>query len=906
MKQIRNNKSNIMTAKNSEELSSSQLKRLQDELAKFPLGKVSHYRRNKMANSLSKELNTSNLVIRNWFKLNATKVKVITPKPVSEGTMNPRRSSPENVTVQDVRIIENKKIPSKPRSVSLEESSLEPNNSTSDDFLPPPPQNNTNDEELQSIKMKYEELLTEYREKAAYCDTLKEKCHDFIETYNNHNAEKEQEILDYKQKLSNKELEFQKLKESHDHQDSKVKNHILDLQKKIKEQNSTLLDTFEKLKFKEDLVQKKEDQRSSTELEKKMMESKQQQIYEHYRSTLTKKQSEVDEAEKISEELRQKCSTLEKKNSEGIDVLNQVKNELREKLNSRETQLNSIVTELENLRKVNKDLMKSGSNLEKEREAKSQINTELKQRVNILKEHLKSKTVELQWALDKQRELEKESKEKDVKISDLQDIIVKRETQIRDLEEHEERLQQAIKSSKDMDIQLASKMEQTIARKELECKSAITRKELECKAALERAQNLTRRAIQSYKELNVKKNKEISDLKNEVVNKTIQLEKNEIEIKSLNKDVEANRQEYESARRSIESYQELNGTKDKEISFLKNECRTMTLLLEQTDKEILELEKNGEVTQQFCENLKVKQLEISSENKALRGDLQTSQQLSTEKDIEINHLHRKLNTETFGRDAKISAQERELRTLNFRIEDQKQEFERELEKTNEIQLREESNRLKAEERIGELEAEVHLEAVKKVEIAKKLEDKMRLVKKLKAVLLYRPSDGLMGAEECFQQSTTRLQIAYNWPLSLRLGESPTKNFSPTVASLWFNETTGGLKRELENLTDQSFLPKKIFRKMEESQSWDMTGYCWPLVPVKTFLAKYEIQSLLAKSMKRKSPDCHMLERKKQRIIPELMWTQDHSTTTSSTVSPPVRVNSCQMIAELLLDLLFSH
>ena len=94
-----------------------------------------------MANSLSKDLNTSNLVIRNWFKLNATKVKVITPKPVSEGTMNPRRSSPENVTVQDVRIIENKKIPSKPRSVSLEESSLEPNNSTSDDFLPPPPQN---------------------------------------------------------------------------------------------------------------------------------------------------------------------------------------------------------------------------------------------------------------------------------------------------------------------------------------------------------------------------------------------------------------------------------------------------------------------------------------------------------------------------------------------------------------------------------------------------------------------------------------------------------------------------------------------------------------------------------------------------------------------------------------------
>ena len=332
----------------------------------------------------------------------------------------------------------------------------------------------------------------------------------------------------------------------------------------------------------------------------------------------------------------------------------------------------------------------------------------------------------------------------------------------------------------------------------------------------------------------------------------------------------------------------------------------MTLLLEQTDKEILELEKNGEVTQQFCENLKVKQLEISSENKALRGDLQTSQQLSTEKDIEINNLHRKLNTETFERDAKISAQERELRTLNFRIEDQKQEFERELEKTNEIQLREESNRLKAEERIGKLEAEVHLEAVKKVEIAKKLEDKMRLVKKLKAVVLYRPSDGLVGAEECFQQSTTRLQIAYNWPLSLRLGESPTKNFSPTVVSLWFNETTRGWKRELENFTDQSFLPKKIFRKMAESQPLDITGYCWPLVPVKTFLTKYEIQSLLAKSMKRKSPDCHMLERKKKRIIPELMWTQDHSTTTSSTVSPPVRVNSCQMIAELLLDLLFSH
>ena len=48
--------------------------------------------------------------------------------------------------------------------------------------------------------------------------------------------------------------------------------------------------------------------------------------------------------------------------------------------------------------------------------------------------------------------------------------------------------------------------------------------------------------------------------------------------------------------------------------------------------------------------------------------------------------------------------------------------------------------------------------------------KKRLVKKLKAVFLYRPSDGLVGAEECFQQSTTRLQIAYNWPLSLCLGE----------------------------------------------------------------------------------------------------------------------------------------
>ena len=113
----------------------------------------------------------------------------------------------------------------------------------------------------------------------------------------------------------------------------------------------------------------------------------------------------------------------------------------------------------------------------------------------------------------------------------------------------------------------------------------------------------------------------------------------------------------------------------------------------------------------------------------------------------------------------------------------------------------------------------------------------------------------------------------------------------------------GGKRKLEDSSDQSFLPKKIFRMIDESQPQDMIGHCWPLVVYKqkTFFPNFEIQSLLTKSIKRKSSEFHFVERKRLRLIPELRLTpdQEHSTTTTR------RIDSTQMIAELLLDLLFT-
>ena len=109
----------------------------------------------------------------------------------------------------------------------------------------------------------------------------------------------------------------------------------------------------------------------------------------------------------------------------------------------------------------------------------------------------------------------------------------------------------------------------------------------------------------------------------------------------------------------------------------------------------------------------------------MRKDLHQSQQLTREKDIEIVHLQKKLKTETLERDVKISEQEEELRTLNSRMDDQKEEFERELARGQELHLCEEerkhsllaemeSNKLKAEERLEELEAVFALEPLRHI------------------------------------------------------------------------------------------------------------------------------------------------------------------------------------------------
>ena len=175
-----------------------------------------------------------------------------------------------------------------------------------------------------------------------------------------------------------------------------------------------------------------------------------------------------------------------------------------------------------------------------------------------------------------------------------------------------------------------------------------------------------------------------------------------------------------------------------------------------------------------------------------------------------------------------------------------------------------------------------------------------LVRKMKAVLLYRPSAGPAAEKSC-QPATRRLELGYNWPLVPHF-DRPA--ITPTVVSLLFSlqDITGisrGWKRKLEDCPDQSFHPKKIFRLNDGSQTEDMIGHCWPLVEYKqeTFLPQ-----LLTGSRKRKSSEFHFVERKRLRLVPELMLTpdQDHSTTTTR------RTNSTPMIAEMLLDLLFSH
>ena len=155
-----------LIAKNSQDLSPSQLKKLQDVLAKFPLGKISDSHRNKISLSLSRDFDISPDVVQHWFKVNATKVPlaaVTTPRAVTEG---------KGSSNQKVQIIESEK-----KSVSLEESSLDPDHSISGDSSSTP-QNLSNAEQLQSLKVKYDELLAEHKEKVAYCDTLKKKCHD--------------------------------------------------------------------------------------------------------------------------------------------------------------------------------------------------------------------------------------------------------------------------------------------------------------------------------------------------------------------------------------------------------------------------------------------------------------------------------------------------------------------------------------------------------------------------------------------------------------------------------------------------------------------------------------------------------------------------------------------------------
>ena len=640
---------------NNDELSSQQIKRMEEELVKFPNPSV--YYKKKLATKFAKEFGINDRIILNWLNENGKRdfgrVK-ITPVPSSQSSMEIKKEIVEK-TVQstkktseiqcidiesdneDGEVLLNESNPND--SVSLLEKPVIKVRPTPAGTKKTPLKNelekklkdkNTEKEPANDLKVKYDCLFKEYQEKVDIVKNLENQIPRMISEFKKYVEDMETK---HKKNLQEKEEEVKKViddvakKPTKSESDKTVKN----LQLQLKAKESELVAT------KKDLVNQKEmvvNDKKTRNLEERLKKTE---------TELDSTRKEFNEHKDNKEAMDNRYRKLIKKQEKDLDRANEDNQELLNKMKKIKEDIakkNPPSKELVELKDLNKKLKRDLDFKEKEaKKAAKEREDNLMKHENI-KKNLDKKVFKLEEDLKKKAKDQDEIKSLSSKLDEV------RQTNIKDKAKYQSDL---------IDIQAELK----------NVKADFTKKE---DKFLEKNEMLREKIVQLESQNLESKNKSTSS-ENDMVHLKLRVSTLETEKKDITAELESKKQETTSNKTVIfECKTEIENAKTLIKSSTKDISERNNIISEQKRK-IETLEKSIQDMTSELQELKKERNKMSSEKV----------QEIIEKVKEKEYALLKLRNVVFDKDNFIKAKDAEIQKLSVRILELKKDFDKQIE-----------------------------------------------------------------------------------------------------------------------------------------------------------------------------------------------------------------------------------
>lgn len=748
-----------------EELTSQQISRMEDELVKFPSPSV--YYKKKLATRFAKEFGLNDKIILDWLNENGKRdfgrVK-ITPVPAQ-----PKIEIKKEIVEKNVQVA--KKSSSEIQCIDIEsdtdDNEILLNESNANDSVTllekhsdkpvikvKPTQvaikgttsKNENDkgnsiEASKEMKVKYDDLLKEYKDKVDIVKNLENQIPRMISEFKKYVEDMETK---HKKNIQEKEEELKKLqddgvkKATRGETDKLVKN----LQKELKDKETALLMTKKELANQKEIVVtdrnakdlKEQLKKTETELDAKKKEfnehkTNQEAMDNRYRKLIKKQEKDLDRANQDSQDLLNKMKKMKedysKKNPQHSKELNELKDmnkKLKKNMDLSENEAKKVLKDKEEAIKMHETLKKKMSKLEEDLKKKTKSNDDMKKE------------------LDDSRQTNKRDKAK--YQSDLIDIQAELKNVKNDFNKKEDKLLEKNEMLREkieqlQNQQLESKNKSKDAENEVvEMKRSISTLETEKKALLTELEG---------------KKKEIAANKTVIFECKAEIENAKTLIKSSTKDISDRNNIISEQKKKNESLEKVN--------------QDMTVVLQELKKEVERKKFSSDKLQEITEKVKEKEYALL-----------------------------KLRNVVFDKDNLISAKDAEIQRLSSRIHEIQKDFDKQMESRGFEEINNQNNLrhqllvqqqemrkiLLAEQDVLKhqmAEVKVNYENILKAAIkeAEKIQEtrenklheiiqqKKELLVKVKKTLLYKSSEG-HGEETSSVTAGPRAALGYNWPL----------------------------------------------------------------------------------------------------------------------------------------------
>eukprot|EP00092_Neocalanus_flemingeri_P025651 GFUD01027811.1.p1 GENE.GFUD01027811.1~~GFUD01027811.1.p1 ORF type:complete len:2002 (+),score=580.84 GFUD01027811.1:54-6059(+) len=684
---------------------------------------------------------------------------------------------------------------------------------------------------LESLAGKTKEVkVLEQREK----ETLEKKQVEFIKSL----EQKEKEILESQEKhrklqnmLNQKGKEYEKrVKELHEKSKEfdnfkEAQVNLNDKYKKLLVSKEKELDQAEKdsLELKERIKKLKEENKKKKTLDKKENEKKDKDI-EVKTKELTKLEEHVKEKTDKIAKLEERNKTMENAAKQSDANNQKQKSELSKKVDEVTTyQINT-----QKLTKLNNELKHQYSQLNKVyNKAAADLKKNEKEVITKTEELAaaqKTATEERDQTEVETKALNDESTIKEEKINKLLDVLVKRGDHIRELKAQDTILNQKLKEKEDQYVDLVGRSTKNTKEKDVEI------------------------------ELNMK-----------------EIEKNKAAVKMKDQEISENIKTINHLKQKLASG---------EVQFHDNAAKLMARI-QTKDEEILEgsLQHKKEMQKMILScNEKLDTKDQQLREKALEHGRKLSEK-TTEFNVKIKDkesIMLKLNAKLFEKDVVISEKDDENKKAAGRIQELNRGFEKKMEEKvitdintqnnmrHELLLQQQnmkrallneqevlkkellSEKVSVQNHFLKERCDMELEHNRVLQnLTKRIEEKQKLLKKLKNVVLYKPSANV-GLEKTREPTSSPPMLGYSWPL-VHLSGAPDSVAEKTITYLVNDNLvvllqlrrTSPLKYNLALIPNETRAFKRKFEE-EDSESSGfkkrrmnptvlMLSYSWPLV-----------------------------------------------------------------------------